>query len=249
MKSIILVTVTIFASALSVASQNTPIPKLSSTTALSALITDAAALQLPADVPTTAQGMMVYQIVVDNDGSLLRLQPITQISNLQPNADQVIKTWRFKPIESGGSRTRWWSFVGICHWPGGTMLLPCAPPAGETQDYTAQTVPSRIYGSGTWSLGKADQEFGFNLHPDKVPNLSYPPAARDARVQGIVQLDVIIAPDGRVSQAKIIAGHPMLTGAALKVAQETRWTPPIFMNHPVEAEIRLNVGYSLSGPP
>ncbi len=255
MKLMLGVAIAILTSALSAAPQtdkenqaSRPIPKLPSLTALSALIMDAAALQAPADRKTTAGGMMIYQIVVDKNGNLLRSEPITRIQDLQPNADEAIKTWRFKPIESGDSRMPWWSFVGICYSPGWATLLPCAPPPSELQDYTPQTIPTRLYTAGTGSLGKSGQNFGLDLHPDRTPNSPYPSAARDARVQGIVQLDVVIAPDGHVSQAKIISGHPMLTGAAVKLAQDTRWTPPTFLNHAVEAEIHLNVGYSLSGP-
>ncbi len=248
------VAIAILTSALSAAPQtdkenraSRPIPKLPSITALSALIMDEAALQLPADVKTTAGGIMIYQIVVDSDGNLLRSQPITQIQDLQPNADEVMKAWRFKPVENRGSRTAWWSFVGVCYSPGWTRFLPCAPPVGDPKDYTAQTIPTRIYTAGTRSLAKSDRKLDLDLHPDTPPNPLYPSAARDARVQGIVQLDVVIAPDGHVSQAKIISGHPMLTGAALKLAQDTHWTPPTFLNRSVEVEIHLNVDYSLSG--
>jgi TonB family protein len=255
MKLMLGVAIAILTCALSAAPQtdeqnrtSRPIPKLPSLTALSALIMDAAALQAPAGGKTTAGGMTIYQVFVDSDGNVLRSQPITQIQDLQPSADEVMKTWRFKPVENRGSRTAWWSFVGICYSPEWTKFLPCAPPPGELQDYAAQTIPTRIYTAGTRSLAKSDRELDLDLRPDTAPNPPYPSAARDARVQGIVQLDVVVAPDGHVSQAKIISGHPMLTGAAVKLAQDTRWTPPTFLNHPVEAEIHLNVGYSLSGP-
>jgi TonB family protein len=248
------VAIAILTSALSAAPQtdkenraSRPTPKLPPITALSALIMDETALQVPTDGKTTAGGMMIYQIVVDSDGNLLRSQPITQIQDLQPTADKVIETWRFKPVENRGSRTPWWSFVGICYLPGWTRFLPCAPPVEDPKDYTAQTIPTRIYTVGARSLAKSDRKLDLDLRPDTPPVPLYPSAARDARVQGIVQLDIVIEPDGRVSQAKIISGHPMLTGAAVKLAQETRWTPPTFLNHAVEAEIHLNVGYSLSG--
>lgn len=252
MKLVLAVTIAILIATLSAAQTDNdtklsrPIPKLSSLTALSALIMDSAASQPPADIKATTGGMLIYRVIVDDNGNLLRWEPITRIQDLQSTADRVIKTWRFKPIESGGSRISWWSFVGICYSSGWVSLLPCAPTSGELQDYTPEAIPTRIYTFGTGSLEKGGQNFGLDLHPEKTPLLSYPSNARDARVQGIVQLDVVIAPDGHVSQTKVISGHPMLTGPAITLAQETRWTRPTFLNHPVEAEIHLNIGYSLS---
>ena len=96
MKLMLGVAIAILTSALSVAPQtdkenraSRPTPKLPPITALSALIMDEAALQVPTDGKTTAGGMMIYQIVVDSDGNLLRSQPITQIQDVQLTADQA----------------------------------------------------------------------------------------------------------------------------------------------------------------
>ena len=41
------------------------------------------------------------------------------------------------------------------------------------------------------------------------PNPVYPALARQARIQGKVQLHAIIDKDGRVSQLEVISGHPL----------------------------------------
>ena len=38
----------------------------------------------------------------------------------------------------------------------------------------------------------------------------YPPMALQARIQGIVRLDVVIGEDGRVTNATVVSGHPLL---------------------------------------
>ena len=49
----------------------------------------------------------------------------------------------------------------------------------------------------------------------KSVNPIYPEAARDARISGIVILECLISPQGRVSEIKILRGVPLLEEAAV----------------------------------
>ena len=44
---------------------------------------------------------------------------------------------------------------------------------------------------------------------------AYPDIARMARVQGIVIIEAVIAPDGTVEQARVLRSQPLLDEAAL----------------------------------
>src|SRR2546428_234034 len=48
----------------------------------------------------------------------------------------------------------------------------------------------------------------------------YPDLARQARIQGIVRLEAIISIDGRVTDLKVISGHPLMVQAALDAVQQ-----------------------------
>jgi protein TonB len=50
----------------------------------------------------------------------------------------------------------------------------------------------------------------------------YPPIARAAHASGAVQVQVTISEDGRVIEAAVMNGHPLLRDAALQAAK--RWT-------------------------
>jgi protein TonB len=79
------------------------------------------------------------------------------------------------------------------------------------------------------------------------PNPVYPPLARQARIQGKVQLHAIIDKDGRVSQLEVISGHPLLVKAALDAVQNWRYRPTILNGEPVEVDTTIDVNFVLGG--
>lgn len=79
------------------------------------------------------------------------------------------------------------------------------------------------------------------------PNPVYPPLARQARIQGKVQLHAIIDKEGRVSQLEVISGHPLLVKAALDAVQNWRYRPTILNGEPVEVDTTIDVNFVLGG--
>ena len=57
----------------------------------------------------------------------------------------------------------------------------------------------------------------------KLVQLRYPPLARQARIQGDVEITVGIRRDGSVESAVIASGHPMLKEAALESARNSQY--------------------------
>ena len=79
------------------------------------------------------------------------------------------------------------------------------------------------------------------------PNPVYPPLARQARIQGKVQLHAIIDKDGRVSQLEVVSGHPLLVKAALDAVQNWRYQPTVLNGEPVEVDTTIDVNFVLGG--
>jgi TonB family protein len=52
------------------------------------------------------------------------------------------------------------------------------------------------------------------LHVVDYQPVSYPPLARQTRIAGSVKLRVVVGHDGRVVEAEVLSGHPILKGAA-----------------------------------
>jgi periplasmic protein TonB len=75
----------------------------------------------------------------------------------------------------------------------------------------------------------------------------YPPLAREARVQGAVELRAIISKAGTIENLIVVRGHPMLARAALEAVKQWRYRPYLLNNEPVEVETDITVNFLLSG--
>jgi TonB family protein len=53
----------------------------------------------------------------------------------------------------------------------------------------------------------------------------YPDLARRMNITGTARIEVIVATNGNVKEAKIVGGHPVLAGAALDAAKKWRFEP------------------------
>lgn len=78
------------------------------------------------------------------------------------------------------------------------------------------------------------------------PMPDYPSLARLARVQGTVRLEAVIAADGRIQNLKVLAGHPLLVGAALEAVARWRYQPTLLNGEPVEVVTEIDVNFSLA---
>jgi TonB family protein len=53
----------------------------------------------------------------------------------------------------------------------------------------------------------------------------YPELARRMNITGTVKIEVVVAPNGTVKDARVVGGHPVLAGAALEAAKKWRFEP------------------------
>jgi len=53
----------------------------------------------------------------------------------------------------------------------------------------------------------------------------YPELARRMNITGTVKIEVVVAPNGTVKEARVVGGHPVLAGAALDAAKKWRFEP------------------------
>lgn len=54
---------------------------------------------------------------------------------------------------------------------------------------------------------------------------AYPDLARKMNIVGTVKVQVTVAPNGTVKDAKVVGGHPVLAGAALEAIRKWRFEP------------------------
>jgi protein TonB len=76
---------------------------------------------------------------------------------------------------------------------------------------------------------------------------SYPPIARQARVQGAVELRAIISKTGTIENLVVVSGHPMLVKSAIEAVRQWRYRAYFLNNQPIEVETEITVNFVLSG--
>lgn len=79
-----------------------------------------------------------------------------------------------------------------------------------------------------------------------LPKPNYPPMARQIRLQGQVNVQVLIDESGRVVSAKAITGHPLLTLEAQKAALQARFSPTRLGDQPVKVSGVITYNFVLS---
>ena len=83
--------------------------------------------------------------------------------------------------------------------------------------------------------------------PKKVIDVRpiYPAAAREARIQGVVVMDIAVDPAGRVSAAKILRSVPELDQAAVDAVKQWEFTPTLKNGTPVGVVMTVTVNFTL----
>ena len=76
---------------------------------------------------------------------------------------------------------------------------------------------------------------------------TYPPLAKQGRVQGAVELRAIISKEGTIENLMIVRGHPMLSAAAIEAVRQWRYRPYLLNGEPIEVETEITVNFLLSG--
>ncbi|HSR52395.1 MAG TPA: energy transducer TonB [Acidobacteriota bacterium] len=73
----------------------------------------------------------------------------------------------------------------------------------------------------------------------------YPPLARRARIQGVVDIKVIVDEQGNVTQAELLDGHRMLADAALEAVRQWKYSPTILNGQPVPVVATISIRFRL----
>jgi TonB family protein len=77
------------------------------------------------------------------------------------------------------------------------------------------------------------------VHPD------YPPAAKQLKIEGTVEIDIVIDESGNVEKASSVSGNAMLTRPAADALKRWKFKPFQENGKPVKAEATLAVTFKL----
>jgi TonB family protein len=73
----------------------------------------------------------------------------------------------------------------------------------------------------------------------------YPPLARQARIQGLVVMKVLISKTGDVENIQLVSGHPILAPSAIEAVKQWKYKPYLLNGEPVEVETNVTVNFTL----
>ena len=74
----------------------------------------------------------------------------------------------------------------------------------------------------------------------------YPPIAKAARIQGAVQVQVLISEEGHVVSTQVVSGHPMLRAAAEDAGRQWLFKPTTLNQVPVKVQGILTFNFTLN---
>jgi len=128
--------------------------------------------------------------------------------------------------------------TGLMGVPGGSSRgdePPPPPPPKPPEPTPTPAPPKKLTVSGGVLQGKA-------INKVQPP---YPPIAKAARAAGAVQVQVTISEEGRVLEAAVINGHPLLRDAALQAAKRWTFQPTELSGVPVKVQGILTFNFTL----
>jgi TonB family protein len=124
-----------------------------------------------------------------------------------------------------------------------------ATPAGANEAVIQIIAPNTAAAAAEGPLPPSLIRVGGNVQSTKLVSQArptYPAAAKEQRIQGVVRLQAVIAKDGTVKSLDVISGDPALTQSALDAVRQWVYQPTLLNGEPVEVQTMIDVNYTLS---
>lgn len=184
----------------------------------------------PADaIGRQLRGAVVVELVVDGAGIPVSAFAARPVEGVSMAAVQSALQARFTRDPTYSRRLLTiasdFALAGAASVLGGIPGAPPPPPPGPR-------APVRV---------------GGNIAPptriNDVPPVM-PEVARQARVQGVVILEIVIGTDGKIQDAKILRSIPLLDQAALDCVRQWEYTPTLLNGTPVPVIMTVTVNFT-----
>ena len=78
-----------------------------------------------------------------------------------------------------------------------------------------------------------------------APQPEYPTLAKQARIQGVVQIEAIIDERGNVVQMKAVSGSGLLIPAAMRAVAQWRYEPTYLNGNPYPVSLTVEVAFHM----
>ncbi len=131
------------------------------------------------------------------------------------NVDITGRDYNPPPVGGGGSSTEGGRQIVQ---PTRVVIPDDPPPAPEPTPVVPKLVKRSVINGDAISL----------------PKPTYPPLAKQIKLQGTVNVQVLIDESGKVVSAKAVAGHPLFVNEAQRAAMQARFSPTTIGGQPVK---------------
>jgi TonB family protein len=121
--------------------------------------------------------------------------------------------------------------------PGGERVMTAA-----ASSLSAASVPPPPPGTQRITIGGNVQQAKLV----RQPKPEYPALAKQARISGVVHLQVVIAADGTVKDIALLSGHPLLVPPSMEAVKQWQYQPTLLNGQPVEVLTQVDVNFTLS---
>jgi TonB family protein len=178
------------------------------------------------------QGTVRLRATIAKDGSVRDLEVVSGHPLLVESALEAVRQWRYRQTLLNGEPVEVITMIDVnftLEGGGAEAAAQAVESPGFSLEEPEQ--PTRI------RVGAAVEQRKLLYSPEPV----YPPLAEQARIQGTVRLEVLIAADGAVKQVRLISGHPLLAGAVLEAVKKWRYRPTLLDGEPVEVVTQIEV--------
>jgi TonB family protein len=172
------------------------------------------------------QGAVLLQVVIDPSGVPQNIQVVRPLGlGLDQKAIEAVQKWRFKPGVKDGQTVPVMANIevnfGLLQSPEPTVAVSLGP--------GAVTVGGRVLESRLIQ---------------RVPPV-YPEAAKTARIQGTVELDVIVGPDGKVKDVQSVSGPALLVQSAMLAVWQWVYQPYLLNGQPITVKSAVTINFAL----
>ena len=195
----------------------------------------------PAAMRAGVQGVVVLECVVGIDGTVTDVRVTRSLdTGLDQEAIKAAKRWLFKPGTKDGQPVPVRITLELAFTLSSTPkppLFPTTAAATPTPSPALLPAQSPVFAPGNGVSAPMVIE---EVKPQ------YTPAAKDARIQGVVTLECVVGIDGTVGEVRVIASlDAALDEEAIKAAKRWLFKPGTKDGQPVPVRISLEMTFTL----
>lgn len=183
-------------------------------------------------------GTVIAEVLIDAQGNVAEARILRSVALLDQPALDAVKQWKYQPTTLNGKPVQTWATVSVSFSLDDTAGA-AAPPASMPQDPV--TWPPLVN-------GRTPVRIGGNIAPPertKYVAPKYPQDALDAKVSGIVILEIVVDGEGKTFGAHVVRSVPMLDQAASDAVMGWEYTPVLLNGAPVPVLMTVTVNFTV----